>query len=257
MRWRVVVVDDEPPARMLLQSRLAEDASVEVVGACGTVDAAVEMIEALRPDLVLLDIHLSGGTGFDVVERVGADRMPAVVFVTAYDEHAVRAFEVNATDYLLKPVEPERFAQSLARVKARLEQGESAEARAARLLEVIRAGLHAPRTPPGYLPVRTRDGVRIIRADTVRYLAADGHFVRIHAGGETLEVRATLQEYEAQLDPARFVRIHRATIVNLDFVRELRPWFRGDYIVHLTDGTQLKLSRHYRPALEQRLATRW
>jgi two-component system LytT family response regulator len=215
------------------------------------------MIEALRPDLVFLDIRLTDGTGFDVVERVGAGRMPAVVFVTAYDEHAVRAFEVNATDYLLKPVEPERFAQALARAKARLEQGESATERTERLLQVLQVGLSGARTPSAYLPVRTRDGVRIIRAETVRYLAADGHFVRVHAGAETLEVRATLQEYEAQLDPARFVRIHRGTIVNLDFVRELRPWFRGDYLVHLTDGTELKLSRHYRPALEQRLATRW
>jgi two-component system LytT family response regulator len=265
MTWRVLVVDDEPPARMLLESRLAEDASMEVVGACGTVAEAVALIASARPDLVFLDIQLSDGTGFDVVERVGAAEMPAVVFVTAYDEHAVRAFEVNAADYLLKPVDAERFAQALERAKARLGQGEGAAERTARMLELIRAGQErlaagmerGARPPAGYLPVRTRAGVRIVRVETVRYLAAEGHFVRVHAGTETLEVRATLQEYEDQLDPARFVRIHRATIVNLDFVRELRPWFRGDYLVQLTDGTELKLSRHYRPALEARLATRW
>jgi two-component system LytT family response regulator len=258
MTWRVLVVDDEPPARMLLESRLAEDASVEVVGACGTVAEAVALVASARPDLVFLDIQLSDGTGFDVVERVGAAEMPAVVFVTAYDEHAVRAFEVNAADYLLKPVDAERFAQALGRAKARLGQGEGAAERTARMLELIRAGQERLARPPaGYLPVRTRAGVRIVRVETVRYLAADGHFVRVHAGTETLVVRATLQEYEDQLDPARFVRIHRATIVNLDFVRELRPWFRGDYLVQLAGGTELKLSRHYRPALEARLATRW
>jgi len=256
-RWRVLVVDDEPPARMLLQSRLAEEGSMEVVGTCGTVAEAVEMIASTRPDLVFLDIRLSDGTGFDVVERVGAANMPAVVFVTAYDEHAVRAFEVNAADYLLKPVDAERFAQALARARARLERGGDAE-RTARLLELIHAGQERlAKRPAGYLPVRTSTGVRIVRVEAVRYLSADGHFVRIHTGTETLEVRATLQEYEDQLDPARFARIHRATIVNLDFVRELRPWFRGDYLVQLVDGTELKLSRHYRPALADRLATRW
>jgi len=264
MTWRVLVVDDEPPARMLLESRLAEEGSMEVVGACGTVAEAVALIASARPDLVFLDIQLSDGTGFDVVERVGAAAMPAVVFVTAYDEHAVRAFEVNAADYLLKPVDAERFSQALARARSRLERGGDAE-RTARLLELIHAGQErlaagverGTRRPAGYLPVRTAAGVRIVRVEAVRYLAADGHFVRIHTGAETLEVRATLQEYEDQLDPARFARIHRATIVNLDFVRELRPWFRGDYLVQLVDGTELKLSRHYRPALADRLATRW
>ena len=265
MRWRVLVVDDEPPARMLLESRLAEEASMEVVGACGTVAEAVEMIASARPDLVFLDIRLSDGTGFDVVERVGAANMPAVVFVTAYDEHAVRAFEVNAADYLLKPVDAERFTQALARARARLERGGGEAERTARLLELIHAGQErlaagveqGARRPAEYLPVRTQTGVRIVRVETVRYLSADGHYVRVHTGTETLEVRATLQEYQDQLDPARFARIHRATIVNLDFVRELRPWFRGDYLVQLVDGTELKLSRHYRAALGERLATRW
>lgn len=259
MRWRVLVADDEPPARMLLRSRLEEEGSMEVVGACGTVAEAVEMIAFARPDLVFLDIRLSDGTGFDVVEKVGAENMPAVVFVTAYDEHAVRAFEVNAADYLLKPVDAERFAQALARARARLERGDAD--RTARLLELIHAAqerlAEGVRRPAGYLPVRTRTGVRIVRVDAVRYLTADGHFVRIHTGAETLDARATLQEYEAQLDPARFARIHRATIVNLDFVRELRPWFRGDYLVQLTDGTELKLSRHYRASLSDRFAARW
>lgn len=254
------MVDDEPPARMLLQSRLEEEGSMEVVGACGTVAEAVEMIRSLRPDLVFLDIRLSDGTGFDVVEKVGAEAMPAVVFVTAYDEHAVRAFEVNAADYLLKPVDGERFAQALARARARLERGGDAD-RTARLLELIHAAQERlaadVRRPADYLPVRTRTGVRIVRVEAVRYLSADGHFVRIHTGAETLEVRATLQEYQDQLDPARFARIHRATIVNLDFVRELRPWFRGDYLVQLADGTELKLSRHYRASLGERFATRW
>jgi two-component system LytT family response regulator len=264
MMWRVLVVDDEPPARMLLQSRLAEDGSMEVVGACGTVAEAVAMIASTRPDLVFLDIRLSDGTGFDVVERVGAANMPAVVFVTAYDEHAVRAFEVNAADYLLKPVDPERFAQALERARARLERGGDMD-RTARLLELIHAGQErlaagverGTRRPAEYLPVRTGAGVRIVRVETVRYLSADGHYVRIHTGTETLEARATLQEYQDQLDPARFARIHRATIVNLDFVRELRPWFRGDCLVQLVDGTELKLSRHYRAALGERFATRW
>ena len=258
MTWRVLVVDDEPPARMLLESRLAEDGSMEVVGACGTVAEAVALIASARPDLVFLDIRLTDGTGFDVVERVGAANMPAVVFVTAYDEHAVRAFEVNAADYLLKPVDAERFAEALARARARLERGGGEAERTARLLELIHAGVErVARAPAAYLPVRTNAGVRIVRVDTVRYLSADGHYVRVHTGTETLEVRATLQEYQDQLDPARFARIHRATIVNLDFVRELRPWFRGDYLVQLADGTELKLSRHYRAALGERFATRW
>ena len=257
--WRVLVVDDEPPARMLLESRLAEDPEVRVVTSCGTVADAVAAIESERPDLVLLDVQLSDGTGFDVVQRVGAGAMPPVVFVTAYDEYALRAFDVNAADYLLKPVDAERFARALERAKARLAARDDTAERMQRLLETLQAEASGRelRAPAAHLAVRTRTGVRLVRVEAVRYLSADGHYVRVHAGNETLEVRATLAEYEAQLDPARFVRIHRATIVNLDYVRELRPWFRGDYVVVLVDDTELRLSRHYRPNLRGRLATDW
>jgi len=258
---RVLVVDDEPPARLLLGSYLRGDPEVQVVGMCGTVEEAVAHLAAGDTDAVFLDIQLSDGTGFDVLDRVGADLLPMVVFVTAYDEHAVRAFEVSAIDYLLKPVGEDRFLRALARLKERFADSDGGGA--AKALEAMRiarellAGAHVESAGParGYLAARTAGGVRLIPLPSVHFLSVDGHQVTIHTASETHRVRGTLADFEADLDAERFVRIHRSTIVNLDFVRELKPWFRGDYLVLLHDGTELRLSRRYRGNLSRRLAS--
>jgi two-component system LytT family response regulator len=262
---RVVVVDDEPPARLLLASYLSAQADFRVTGLCASVDEAVRHLAEERAEAVFLDIQLTDGTGFEVLERVPADRLPAVVFVTAYDEHAVRAFEIGAIDYLLKPVTAERFTVAIERLRVRLgPQGDpgrdrlavQAAAQAAREW-LAAAGAPLARRGAAYLGARTRDGVQLIPVASIRYLEVEGHYVTIHAEPGPHLVRGRLSELESQLDPERFVRIHRSTIVNLDHVRTLTPWFRGDYLVRLLDGTELRMSRTYRSNLAGRLVADW
>lgn len=258
---RVLIVDDEPPARLLLASYLAEHPDFCVAGECGSVRDAVAFLAREGADAVLLDIQLSDGSGFEVVERMDPARAPPVVFVTAYDEHAVRAFEVSAVDYLLKPVTAERFDAAMDRLRTRLGAGRDPAGliAAIRMARELLAGVGEPprRGRAGYLGVRTGDGVQVIPVGTVRYLEVEGHYVTIHTTAGSHLARGRLSDFEEQLDPDRFVRIHRSTIVNLDQVRALTPWFRGDYLVHLHDGTELRMSRTYRANLEGRFVAEW
>ncbi|HEY0024587.1 MAG TPA: LytTR family DNA-binding domain-containing protein [Longimicrobium sp.] len=261
-RIRVLIVDDEAPARLLLNSYLAAEPDVEVVGMCGTAAETVAHLRARETDAVFLDIRLADGTGFDVLDQVGPEVMPPVVFVTAYDEHAIRAFELHAIDYLLKPVAEARFRAAVARLRELLSRdagggGGAREAvRAARELLAGATGSHSAQGR-GYLAARTASGVQIVPVATVRYLRVDGHYVTIHSASGTHLVRGALSDFEDELDAGRFVRIHRSTIVNLDFVRELKPWFRGDYLVLLLDGTELRLSRRFRANLSRRFVSDW
>ena len=241
MTLRVLIVDDEAPARAKLRALLAEASDVEVVAEARNGAEAVEMIRSTALDLVLLDIQMPELDGFEVVERVGIDRMPPVVFVTAYDEHALRAFEVCALDYLLKPFAPPRLHRVLERVRERraATQEELAD-RLERLLQASRAYTRR-------LLVPASDGRQILLDVTrIRYVRAARNEVRLITVDGEHRLRTTLTELEFRLDPEEFLRINRSEIVRLDRVREVQPWFRGDARLLLDDGTTLSWSRRFR-----------
>ena len=242
-----LIVDDEPLARERLRVLLGADPEVEVAGECADGFEAEEAIRSLAPDLVFLDVQMPERDGFGVVEAVGVDRFPVVVFVTAYDQHALRAFEVHALDYLLKPFDEERFARTLARAKAQVRSVADGDVqrRVLSLVEELRAR-------PAHLErvmVKTGGHLAFVRTDEIDWIKAEGNYVRLHAGGAAYMLRETISNLEAQLDPERFLRIPRSTIVNLDRVAEIHPLFHGEYRVVLRDGTKLTLSRGYRDRL--------
>lgn len=259
---RTLVVDDEPLAREGIRLRLAGDAGFEVIGECADGVAAVEAIHDRAPDLVFLDVQMPGLTGFEVLEEVDPRAAPVVVFVTAYDAYALRAFEVHALDYVLKPFDDERFAATLRRVRDRVEERRAGHV-GQRLSGVLaELGLHGG-TPAaegdGAEPGRgfaerlvVRDGARIafVPVAELDRVEADGDYVRLVCGDKQHLIRRTMAQLEGRLDPGRFVRIHRSAIVNVDRIRELRPTFRGEYVVVLHDGTRLALSRGYRKRLQ-------
>ncbi|HEU4883305.1 MAG TPA: LytTR family DNA-binding domain-containing protein [Longimicrobium sp.] len=250
--FRVLIADDEPPARAKLRRLLDADPESSVAGEAASGTEAVEMIERLRPDLVFLDIQMPGADGFGVLQAVDPAALPHVVFVTAYDEHALRAFEVHAVDYLLKPFDADRFRTALARAKERVRARPSAgedglDAR-------IRRVLAEARPAPAYLErvlVRTGTCAVFLRTDEVDWLEAEENYVRLHAGTESYLVRGTLAGLEERLDPARFIRVHRSHIVNLASIRELHPWSHGDWMIVLRDGRELMLSRRYRDRIPE------
>ena len=258
---RALIVDDEPLARRGVRARLAREGDIEVVGEAASGRQAERMIAKLAPDLVFLDVQMPGLDGFGVVEIVGPEQMPVTIFVTAYDQHALRAFEAHALDYLLKPIDEERFAQALARARRRIqERRESALGRklAAVLAEVGPVEAPTAEEPPGARKARAverfliKGGGRmhVVPVEEVDWLEAAGDYVRLHVGEKTHLLRETMGAIEAQLDPQHFARIHRSTIVNVERIRELQPYFNREYIVVLKDGTKLKLSRSYRERLD-------
>jgi len=251
---RALVVDDEPLGRERMRAGLGRMAGLEVIGECEDGLAAVSAIRELRPELVLLDVQMPGLDGFGVVEAVGAGRMPAVVFVTAYDQYAVQAFEVHALDYVLKPFDPARFEAAVRRAAdlVRLRRVDEAGRRLAALVRELPAPPELE--PPGggcatRVLVRQGEGFGFVQTEDIDWLEAAGNYVRLHAGTRSWLIRSTLAAVAEALDPARFVRIHRSTIVNLDRVREIQPWVGGDYLAILTDGRRLRVSRTHRDAL--------
>ncbi|HEX2207759.1 MAG TPA: LytTR family DNA-binding domain-containing protein [Longimicrobium sp.] len=245
---RVLIADDEPPARAKLRRLLDADPEVEIAGEAASGTETVEMIERLRPDLVFLDIQMPGADGFAVLEAIDPGAMPHVVFVTAYDEYALRAFEVHAVDYLLKPYDADRFRIALARARERLRAPPSRGADDG-LEERIRRVLAEARPAPAYLDrvlVRTGSRAVFLRVDEIDWLEAEENYVRLHAGRESWLVRGTLAGLEERLDPARFIRVHRSHMVNVASIRELHPWSHGDWMIVLRDGRELMLSRRYR-----------
>jgi two-component system LytT family response regulator len=272
MPVHVLLADDEPMANRRLLRFLRAEPDVEVVAECGSGAEAVEALRTRRVDLALLDVQMPALDGFGVIEQVGPERMPPVIFVTAYDAHALKAFEVHALDYLLKPVTARRFREAFARAREHLER-ESAATMAGRLRALLAQVLRddAPRrgaaaAPPvavvpvaarprgtDRLPIKADGRVFVVRASEIDWFEASGSHVRVHMGKASHLIRATVSALEASLDPARFARIHRGTIVNLDRIKELQPWLAGDFLVLLKDGTQLKLSRTFRDQLQARL----
>jgi two-component system LytT family response regulator len=251
-----LIVDDEKPARQRLRDLLEKRPEVSVVGECASGAEAVRLIRETGPELLFLDIQMPVSGGFEVVEQVGAARMPVTVFVTAYDAYAVRAFEASALDYLLKPYSDERFDQCLTRALAHV-RTQKREEMSRRLISVLaqnqEGGARAPAPHLERLLVKVGGRVLFLPAEEIDWIEAAGVYVQLHAGSRKFLHRASLGELEASLDPRRFIRIHRSSIVNIQRVRELYPHSHGDYVTVLKDGTRLKLSRSYRPKLETRL----
>jgi DNA-binding LytR/AlgR family response regulator len=244
---RVLIVDDEPPARERLRRLLTEIETVEVVGEADDGQRAVELIEALSPDLVLLDIQMPKLNGFEVIEAL--EDPPPVIFVTAYDEYAIRAFEVNALDYLLKPFSRERLAQALRRASESLSQGADAAAQFGPLLESLATqGCYVNR-----LAVRDGDRIRVLDVEQVDWIDIADEQVMVHVGDQAYRVRRTLTELERRLDPARFFRAHRSAVVNLSRITEVIPWFKGSHRLRLSSGAELDLSRTQARALRELL----
>jgi len=243
---RALIVDDEALARERIRTLLAAAPGVTVLAECSDGRDAVEAIIEHQPDLVFLDVQMPDLDGFQVLEAVGDDPpLPAVVFVTAYDEYALRAFDVHAVDYLLKPIEPERFARTLGRVRETL--GDKSDRRLAALLDAL-----ATRDLPlDRLVIRTRGKVSFLKPSEIDWVEADGKHVKLHAGRETHVLRQQLQRLEPRLAPHGFVRVHRSAIVNVDRIKELEPWFHGEYVVHLKDGTKLTSSAAHSEALHR------
>jgi len=248
---RVVIVDDEEPARARVRRMLSRHADFEIVGECDGGASAVETIRTQQPDLVFLDVHMPDLDGFEVIERLGLEHMPRVVFVTAYDDYAVRGFEVDALDYLLKPFEAERFDATVDRIRALgRERAPLTPEQWAALME--RLGHVTAREGGPYLDrlLLYHNGVRTyVKLDDVDWIAAADNYSRLRCGTVEHLHRISLRELESRLDPRKFVRIHRSTIVNLDRVKEIRPQFSGDHLLTLKDGTELRVSRRYRERL--------
>ena len=244
---RAVIVDDEPLARENLRLRLADHPDVTVVAECAGGVAAVAAIDELRPDLVFLDVSMPDLDGFEVLERLAGHDPPVVVFVTAHDQHALDAFRVHALDYLLKPFADDRFLDTMARVRECVTDRRRHAAPARWEVSGIAAG------PADRLVVKAQGRVLLVSVGDIRWIEGCGDYARLHTAARPLLLRRTLQDLTDLLDPARFARVNRSAIVNLDHVSELRPCSRGEYMVRLQGGDEVKLTRTYRKDLESRL----
>lgn len=248
MPIRTLIVDDEPLARRRLRAFLRPEPDMEIVGECGNGGQAVEAIRATQPHLVFLDVQMPGMDGFAVLQALDPRHIPLVVFVTAYDQYAVQAFEKRAIDYLVKPFSKRRFEDAVSRVRERIEGPDSSDLkeRMARLLRTV-AG------PKTHLVVKTSTHSVLLQTIRIEWLEAEGDYVRIHAGREAYLTRQTMNGIENQLGAGRFVRVHRSTIVNVEFIKEIHSLPGGDHVITLRDLTQVTLSRSYRDRLEHAL----
>jgi len=248
---RVLVVDDEPLAREKIRGMADLDAELRVIGECANGADAIEAIQNLKPDLILLDVQMPEVGGFAVLEALKDESLPPVIFITAYDHYAVRAFEVHALDYLLKPFDRERFQAAMERAKRQIRR-ESTNGLDERILALLEQ-LRGPARYSERLVVKTGGRVFFLNTDEIDWIEAEGNYVSIHTGKKAYLLRETISSLEAQLDPKDFVRIHRSAIANINRIKELQPWSHGEYHVILHDGTQLTLSRSYREKLQAAL----
>ena len=243
---RVLIVDDEPLARRGILLRLRKFKDIEVVGECGDGASAVEKILTLAPDLVFLDVQIPRMDGFEVLRALPADAVPAVIFLTAYEQHALRAFEVHALDYLVKPIDDERF---LLAVNRALKRGQTELS--SKVLQLLgnRAGEYVSR-----FPVRTGQRIQIVRTEEIDWISASGDYAELHARGKIYLIRETMNSLQQKLNPKMFVRIHRSRIIRGDFIRELRLIDNREYVVKLSDGSEHRSSRTFADQLEGWLA---
>jgi two-component system LytT family response regulator len=250
VRCRVLVVDDEAPARRLACSMLLRMEDVEVIGDAASGQTAVEAIRRLRPDIVLLDVQMPGLDGFDVIGAVGAANMPVVVFVTAYERYAIKAFDVHAVDYLVKPFDDERFRTAVERAVTRVRGGRSPElsARLEALLEKLARG-----PAPDHIALKVDGRHVLIDAGDIECIEVSDKVLLVHTAGQVYQVRETLSAIERRLHGPPFVRIHRSVIVNIGRVKEIQPWFQGDYVLILRNGKRLMSGRGYRDVVRRLL----
>lgn len=262
-RLRVLIVDDEPLAREGVALLLREDPEVEIVGECDDGGTALAEIRARRPDLVLLDIQMPQRSGLELLERLEADERPAIVFITAYDEHAVRAFELCAVDYLLKPFRDQRFRSAIARAKEQVRRASLHEVQrqAQSLIDHLRrlegaadAGRGDPAAPAGRLVLKAGGEHVFLEPASIAWIEAQGDFIKVRTGGQVLLTRESLQNIERRLEGGPFVRVHRSFIVNSTCISKIIPALYGDHVVLMKDGTKIRLSRTYRESLKRLLA---
>jgi two-component system, LytTR family, response regulator len=237
---RALIVDDEPLARRSIRRFLNRGSGIEIRGECADGESAVDAIRLEKPDLVFLDVQMPEITGFDVIRQIGPEAMPITIFVTAYDKYAVRAFEMNAIDYLLKPFGEQRFAQALKRAKERLAGKVNLDD-----LRVLLSGLEQAQTDDR-LTVSASGRILLINVKDIDWISASGNYAQLHTGNRDYEIRQSLTTLEARLNPRQFVRIHRSTIVNVRRIREIQPWFHGHHLVVLQNGQELRMSRYQR-----------
>jgi two-component system LytT family response regulator len=275
---RVLVVDDEVLARQRLRRLLQAESDVEVVGEASTGREAVRTISELRPDIVCLDVQMPELDGFGVLRELGDGPLPLVLFVTAYDEHALRAFDVHAVDYVLKPVDADRFRTAFQRARTQIAQSSAAN-RLGELLDTVRRvsggndvaangsangtslssthtngnGVAAGSLFSSRILVKHDGRMFFVKVGDIDWIEADRNYVRLHVGKDSHTIRERISHLEESLDPQLFARIHRSTIVNLNRVKEMQQWFSGDYVVILDSGTRLRLSRHYRDRVEKQV----
>ncbi|MFL6466393.1 MAG: LytR/AlgR family response regulator transcription factor [Pyrinomonadaceae bacterium] len=244
MKIRTLIVDDEPLARERVKRFLKDERDIVILGECGNGTDAIKSIREKEPDLVFLDIQMPEKNGFDVIKSIEGGDLPTIVFVTAYDQYALQAFEVHALDYLLKPFNRERFHRAVSRAKDQIEsrrRGELDE----RLASLI-SSISPDRKYLERLVVKSVGRVFFLKTSEIDWIEASGNYLKLHVGRESHMIRETMNSIEGKLDPGQFMRIHRSTIVNIDRIKELHPMFSGDYSAILRDGTELALSRNYR-----------
>jgi two-component system LytT family response regulator len=250
-RIRTLIVDDETLARKRLRELLRDDPQIEIVGECANGSETIKATRNLMPDLIFLDVQMPELDGVSVSELIGGEDGPLIIFVTAYDQYAVRAFDVRAVDYLLKPFDRSRFAQSLQRAKEQLREKQN-KVMNHQILEL----LNELKEKPHYLDrlvIKTNERVFVLKTDEIDWIEAEGNYVRVHFGKQSSLIRETLSRLASQLDPRKFPRIHRSRLVNIDRIQELQPWSHHNYRIILRNGTQLTLSRSYREQLYQLL----
>jgi two-component system LytT family response regulator len=250
-RIRTLVVDDEPIARDWLRTLLAEDPDVKLVGEAANGADAVAAAVREQPDLIFLDVQMPERDGFQVLEDLGTERAPVIVFVTAHDQYAVRAFDVDAVDYLLKPFDRGRFRDALARAKRQL-LGDPKGVLAWKLMSMLKAS-EPGKAPASRLLIKADGRIQVLRVRDIDWIEAAGHYVNVHAGKMTRLIRETMNELESRLDPNVFLRVHRGAIVNVDRIREIEPLFHGEAVLVLGDGKRVTVSRSFRPKLEETL----
>ena len=250
MRMRSLIADDEPLARTALLRLLNGNPDVSVIGQCSDGESAVQAIRQLQPDLVFLDVQMPEMNGFQVVESIGVEQMPVTIFVTAFDRYAIRAFDANAVDYLLKPFAPDRLSRAVSRALDRC-QGRHDKGTAQKLFSLLGSRYQSDYVQR--LAVASGGRIVFVSVADIDWIEAEGNYARLHAGRRVYDVRETLHALMEKLDPREFVRIHRSTIVNMHRIREVQPWFQGSHIVLLQSGEELRMSRYQRDAVARLL----
>jgi len=243
MAYKALIIDDEALARRRLRSMLSKNPALEVIGECANGEDAVVAILNSSPDLIFLDVQMPEMDGFEVLEAVGRESMPAVIFVTAYDQYALKAFEVHAVDYLLKPFNRDRLEQALSRAMTALENREVGDLNRSilALLDKLKEGIPYARR----LLVKAHSRIHLVPVNDIEWIEADDYYARVHLGQNSFLIRESLSHLQQRLDPGQFLRIHRSSIINIRYLKELQSWFHGEYLAILKNGTKLHISRNY------------